>query len=123
MNAKIIEDFSGRIPQDPISRLDFALRCVYTRLTNPNMAVSLTSILLTIMGSLYYEVSSYIVLADGFEVDDDEIRTANAIVAGVVRKTVEEVGQLAKRISKSAVVNIGGIDYIRNIVPSDSYTG
>ncbi len=119
INSRIVENFSDRIPYDPISRLDFALRCVHTRLSNPSMPVSPISVLMTLMGSRFYSVSKYLIDVDDGQADDEDTMNANSIVAGALLLSVERVGELAKRITSSCVVEIGGILYIKNIAPSD----
>ena len=121
MNAKIIENFSDQIPYDPMSKLDFALRCVHTRLSNPYMPVSSISVLLTLMGSRFGLVSKYLVEAYEGDIDDDDMIVANTIVAGALNLTVHRVGELANRISKASVVEVSGILYVKNIAPSGLY--
>lgn len=118
INSKIVENFSDRIPYDPTSRLDFALRCVHTRLSNPSMPASSISILMTLMGSRFHTVSSYLVEVAEEDSDDEDLMNANAIVAGALSLTVERVGELAKRITSSCVTEVGGVLYIKNIAPS-----
>ena len=117
MNARIMEDFSGKIPYDPISRLDFALRCIHTRMANPDMPISAMSVVLTLTGSRFESIAKYIAYAD--DATEEDCITATAIIAGCIGIETHRVGELAKRISKSAVVDIGGILYIKDIIPSD----
>lgn len=122
MNATIPEGLDDTVPQDTNSRLDFALRCVHTRLSTPYMPVSATSVLLTILGSKFETVAKYFqVLSDDEEADDEYIILANSIVAGVLGITTERVGELAKRISLSCVKMIQSQYYIKNIIPSEHY--
>ncbi len=117
INPELMENFIDLVPSDPTSRLDFVLRCVHTRLANTHMPVSTMSILLTILGSRYADAVKFVTeVGDDEEVDDDEIVLANSIVGAMVNKTAEEIGALASRISKGAVVKIKGSLYIKGIV-------
>lgn len=117
INAKIIEDFSGKIPYDKISRFDFAMRCVHTRMTNPYMPVSPLSMLLTLMASKFESMARYLAPVRDGEVDDEDVIQANITVAAALGLTVEELGELARRVSTAGVVNIDGVYYIKNIAP------
>jgi len=121
MNAEIREDFTGKIPDDPVSRIDFVLRYVHTRLTNPYMPVSPLSVLLTLMGSRFKEISKYLVAVEDTEENEDDVICANCIVAGAMGLSVETVGDLARRISSYRVCKIDGQTYIKDIVPSNLY--
>lgn len=122
MNTCIVEGISDSIPQDPVSRLDFALRCVHTKLTYPHMPVSPMSVLLTLLGSQATKACKYVVPVSDIDVDEDEIMVANSIIGGYIGKTAEEVGKLAHKISPSCVCSIRGRSYVKNIAPSSKYT-
>ncbi len=117
MNAQVIEGLEDSVPQDMLSRLDFALRCVHTRLTNPCMPVTLLSVVLTITGSQYEEVVKKIGFVESDDIDEHETLVANSIIAAYVGVTAEKVGQLARKISTSCVRTIRGKYYIAGIVP------
>lgn len=121
MNAPIMDDFSGKVPYDPVSRLDFALRCVHTRLSYPYMPVSGVSIVYTLVGSKMDEISKFIVARDAQDCTEDDSTVATSIVAGAIGITTEEAGQLARRVSKWCVIEIGEFYYIKGIAPSKVY--
>lgn len=121
INSRIMENFSGRIPFDPTSRLDFALRCVHTRLSMSAMPVSPISVMLTLMGSKFDSVCKYLVYVPEDDFDDEDTIVAASIIAGALSITVERVGELAKRITSSCVREISGILYVKNIAPSSLY--
>lgn len=120
INSNIIEGFSPNITYDPSSRLDFALRCTHTRLSNPYMPVNAMSVLLTIMGSRIDLVTSRICESEYDEAYDEEMIEANCIVAAAMALNVSELGELASRISNYCIIKISGIKYIKNIVTKSS---
>lgn len=120
--AYIPEGIEDVTPQDPVSRLDFALRCVHTRLSNPNMPVSSFTVITTILGSKIDDAMKFLCPIDPEEADEEEVIIANNIVAAYAGVTTERVGQLALRISHNAVCEIRSKRYIKGIVPSSDYT-
>jgi hypothetical protein len=123
MSAVVAEELLLNTPKDNVSKVDFCLRCVHTRLTNPYMPASSMSILMTLMGSRFNSVARYIVPVQGDQADDDEVILANNIVAAALNITTEDVGRLARRITPYGVVQIDDIYYIKNIEPSCHYKG
>lgn len=121
MTAYIPEGITESTPQDPVSRLDFALRCVHTRLSYQSMPVSSFSVITTILGSKIVEAIDYVGPIDPEEVEDEEVIIANTIVASYAGITTEQVGQLAKAISHDAVCEIRSQTYIKGIAPSSNY--
>jgi hypothetical protein len=121
MDAVVPEESLIGLPKDPISKLDFCLRCIHTRLTNPYMPVSPISVLMTLMGSRFKSVSKLLVPVTDDQTTEEDIITANIIVGAAIDKTPEEVGRLARRITPSAVVQIEGEYYVRGIEPSTHY--
>lgn len=121
MSAIIPDGIEANVPQDPVSRIDFALRCVHTRLAYNNMPVSPLSVVITILGSRYEEAMDYLCPIDPNEALDEEVVIANSIIAGYIGVTAERIGELAKRISADAVCRIHSVDYVKGIVPSSKY--
>jgi hypothetical protein len=121
MTVVLPNGIEDTVPQDPTSRLDFALRCVHTRLTYQHMPVSPLSVVTTILGSKAEDAINYIAPINPEEADDEEVITANNIVAAYVGLTTDRVGQLAKQISPYAVCEIRSVSYIKGIVPSSNY--
>lgn len=119
--AYIPEGIEDVTPQDPVSRLDFALRCVHTRLSNPYMPVSPFTVITTILGSKIDDAMKFLAPIDPEEADEDEVILANNIIAGYAGVTTAVVGQLATRISHNAVCEIRSKKYIKGIVPSNAY--
>lgn len=113
-----IEDIA---PQDQISRLDFTLRCVHTRLAHQHMPVSPFSVITTILGAKIDDAMIYLAPIDHDEAEDEEIITANNIIAAYVGVTTQKIGELARRISHHAVCEIRSRTYIKGIVPSSAY--
>jgi hypothetical protein len=119
--AYIPEGIEDVTPQDPVSRLDFALRCVHTRLMNSQMPVSSFTVITTILGSKIDDAMKFLAPIDPEEADDDEVILANNIIAGYAGVTTATVGQLAFKISHNAVCEIRSKKYIKGIVPSMDY--
>lgn len=119
--AYIPEGIEDATPQDPVSRLDFALRCVHTRLSNPHMPVSSFSVITTIFGSKINDVMNYLCPIDPEEAEEDEVITANNLIAGYIGIPTHMVGELAMKISHDAVCEIRSQQYIKGIVPSAEY--
>lgn len=113
----VYDNFDDYISYDKIARLDFALRCVHTRLTHPYMPVTPLSVLHTLMGSRFQAVSKYLAPVREEDSYEDDVIDANNIIAGALSTTTENIGQLASRISRSAVVEIEGMYYVKNIAP------
>lgn len=121
MNADALSYTESSIPQDPLSRLDFALRCVHTRLSYPHVPVTAMSVILTLTGSISTEIFEYITEADPDDITDDEAITATGIIAGALGMSSNIVGDLARKISPSAVRLIRSIYCIVGIAPTDRY--
>lgn len=121
MTANIPEGIEDNIPQDAVSRLDFMLRCVHTRLSHSNMPVSSFSVITTILGSKIDAAMAYLAPIDHDEAEDEEIIVANSIIAGYIGQPTENIGKLARSISADAVCTIRSTLYIKGIVPSNIY--
>lgn len=121
MNAIIPDGLDDTIPQDPIARQDFVYRCIHTRLTFPHMPVSAMSVVLTIVGSKFAEISKFLSQVDDDEIEDEHMIIANNLIASVVLIGTSEVGKLARRISPMCVRQVGTEYYIKNIEPSEFY--
>lgn len=121
MTAYFPEGIEASVPQDPTSRLDFALRCVHTKLSYQNMPVSPYTVVTTVLGSKIEEASQYLAPIGDDEADEDEIIAASNIVAGYASIPTYKVGQLAYKISHDAVCTIRSVMYIKGIVPSSNY--
>ena len=122
MSAVLPEGLEANVPQDPVSRIDFALRCVHTRLAYNHMPVSPLSVIITILGSRYEDAMKYLAPMDHEDTLDEEVIAANSIVAGYIGISTERVGILARNISIDAVCEIKSVNYIKGIVPSAEYT-
>lgn len=109
------------IPQDHISRLDFVLRCVHTKLTYPHMPVSPYSLICTLAGSRYDEIAQWITERDNEDITEDEHMMVSSMFGGILGVSVTEVGELARKISFSCVVKIKSMYYLSNIAPSGEF--
>jgi len=94
------------IPQDAMSRLDFALRCVHTRLTYSHLPVSAMSIVLTLLGSLAHEIFQFITEDDEENITDDDSLAVVAVLSAAASIEVFEIGELARKISPASVKQI-----------------
>lgn len=122
MNADALQYVESAIPQDPVSRLDFALRCVHTRLSYPQMPVSSMSVILTLMGSIAMDIFEYITEADLDDISDDDSIVALGIIAGALAIKTDLVADLARKISPSCVRQIRSMYCIIGIKPTEKYT-
>jgi len=121
MNADATQYTESTIPQDAISRMDFALRCVHTRLSYPHIPISAMSVLLTLTGLLSTEILEYVTEADHEDITDEESIAALAIIAGALGLASHVLGELARKISPSAVKSIRSTYCIIGIVPTSIY--
>lgn len=121
MTAFLPDGIQESVPQDSVSRLDFALRCVHTRLSYPNMPVTPFSVVTTILGSKIQQAMDYLCPIDPNDADDEDVIIANNIVAAYAGISTKQVGELAKKISNVAVIEIRSSLYIKGIVPSENY--
>lgn len=120
MSEDALSYAENSMPQDSISKLDFALRCVHTRLTYPSMPVSPLSVILTLAGSLGYEVMPYVTEShDG--VSEEEGSIVLSIMAGILGLNPERVGNLVQKVSSSAVRMVRNMYHIVGIRPSAKY--
>jgi hypothetical protein len=109
------------MPQDSVSRLDFALRCIHTRLTHSSMPVSGMSIILTLLGSLATEVMPFLTEDDDENITERDGSAVLGIVAGITGIEPAQIGELAKKISASAVRSVRGVYHLVGICPTDLY--
>ena len=109
------------IPQDHISRLDFVLRCVHTKLTYPSMPVSPYSLICTLAGSRYDEIAQWITEKDNTVISEDEHAMVSSMFGGILGISINEVADLARKISSSCVISIKGKYYLSNIAPSEEF--
>lgn len=121
MNADALQYVESSIPQDAVSRLDFSMRCIHTRLSYPHVPVTPMSVILTLMGSLSTDIFEYITETTEDDVSDDEAIAAIGIIAGALVITSDVAGDLARKISPSSVKLVRTMYCIIGIRPTSKY--
>jgi hypothetical protein len=121
MNTSVPGGIEEEVPQDYRSRIDWACHCVWTVLSNPDMPMSIEDLLLSLLQSELFDAIKYISYVNPTYVDDDETRTANAILASYMNVNTSSVGSLASRRTRQHIKNIEGVDYIVGIAPSVNF--
>lgn len=93
--------------------IDFLLECVYTRLTTPEMPISPRSILYTILGTYFNEISHEIEVVN--EPTMQETLDVNAMLENRAGLPVHDLGRLAALVTMSAVVTYNGYNFVNYI--------
>ncbi|CCU82736.1 hypothetical protein BGHDH14_bgh02902 [Blumeria hordei DH14] len=121
MNSDALSFTERSMPQDLTSRLDFALRCIHTRLVYPHMPVSPLSVILTLTGSSSSKVLQYLKESNSEDITDTDGNIVLSIIAGAVGVECSVVGEMARKISLSAVKQVRNLYHIVGAKPSDFY--
>lgn len=93
--------------------IDFLLECVYTRLTVPEMPISPRSILYTILGTYFNEVSHEIEVVP--EPTMQETLDVNAMLENCAGLPIHGLGRLAALVTISSVVHYNGYSFVNYI--------
>lgn len=114
----VLSEAPQMIPEDSIGRLDFALRCVHTRMKFPNIPVSPMSVILTLLGEKHKEVVQYMAEEEEDKIDHDQHMLILSLIAAAIAIDAEEVANLASKISLDCVKESKGKKVRRKIKPA-----
>jgi hypothetical protein len=79
------------------------------------------SIILTLLGSLATEVMPFLTEDDDDNITERDGSAVLGIVAGITGIEPAQIGELAKKISASAVRSVRGVYHLVGICPTDLY--
>ncbi|RKF61015.1 hypothetical protein GcC1_160013 [Golovinomyces cichoracearum] len=96
------------MPQDSVSKLDFALRCVNTRLSFPSMPVSPLSVIHTLGGSVGYDILPYWTESHD-EVSKEKGGIVLSIFSDILGLDPEKVGYLVYDITPTGVKGVNNM--------------
>lgn len=113
MNVKTSLIPKRQMPDTVEDLQDFLLSCVHTRLTYPNMPISTTCVLYTILGDKYNEISHKIKISE--EVTDQDMFDTNTQIEIYLELPLHSLGELASLVSCDAVKIVSSINFVKNI--------
>lgn len=105
-------------PDTVEDNLDFLMNCVYMRLTEPSMPISIRCLLYSVLGSYYEQIADEIIIDPSASVQD--LFDVNIWLDMELNLPLHTIGELASLVSSSCTIMYGGVNFIKDIRRADS---